>query len=223
MPSRKTLKKNWHAGKIIEYDGPWCAPIILVKKKDGSMRKCVAYNGLNDHTERESWPLPNIEALLERLAGHHWYSACDGFSGYYSVKMREEDIGKTMFRTPFGTFAYTVMPFGLKNAPHTYSHLTAKAFRKLLGETVEAYIDDNATYSDTFDEHMVDLRKTLEATKEAGIHLKAAKCHFCYPEIEFVGHLVGKKGIQTMPDKVKCVQDWPTPSELEQTSKAFSA
>src|SRR3954469_4192835 len=210
---RENIKEELETGKIIEYDGPWCAPIVLAKKKDGGYRKCVAYNGLNDRTERESWPLPNIEELLERLAGHKWYSACDGFMGYYSVKMREEDIAKTMFKTPFGTFAYTVMPFGLKNAPHTYSRVTAKTFAEQIGKTVEAYIDDTATYSDTFEAHLVDLRGTFEAAKRTGIKLKASKCHFFYPEIEFVGHLVGFKGIRMMPEKVERVQKWPVPKD----------
>ena len=208
---RKNIEEEMNTGKIIEFDGPWCAPIVLVKKKDGGFRKCVAYNGLNDRTERESWPLPNIEELLERLAGHKWYSACDGFSGYYTVKMRDEDVAKTMFKTPFGTFAYKVMLFGLKNAPHTYSRVTAKTFGELIGETVEAYIDDTATYSNDFDEHLVHLRKTFDAAMKAGIKLKASKCHFCYPEIEFVGHLVSEEGIRMMPEKVERVQAWPVP------------
>ena len=208
---RKNIEEEMVTGKIIEYDGPWCAPIVLVKKKDGGFRKCVAYNGLNDRTERESWPLPNIEELLERMAGHSWYSACDGFAGYYSVKIRDADVAKTMFKTPFGTFAYKVMPFGLKNAPHTYSRVTAKAFGEMIGKTLEAYIDDTATYSDSFDEHLVHLKGTFEAAMKGGIKLKASKCHFCYPEIEFVGHLVGTRGIRMMPEKVERVQAWPVP------------
>lgn len=210
---RENIKEELETGKIIEFDGPWCAPIVIAKKKDGSFRKCVAYNGLNDRTERESWPLPNIEELLEKLAGHKWYSACDGYMGYYSVKIRDEDVAKTMFKTPFGTFAYTVMPFGLKNAPHTYSRVTAKTFAELLGKTVEAYIDDTATYSNTFEEHLVHMRATFDAAKKTGIRLKASKCHFFYPEIEFVGHLVGMTGIRMMPEKIERVQQWPVPTD----------
>src|SRR5579871_3932164 len=99
-------------------------------------RKCVNYRRLNADTERESWPLPNIEELLERLAGHKWYSTCDGFSGYYVIQIRPEDIPKTTFRTPFGTYAYVVMPFGLKNAPHTYSRFTYKTFAEHIGRTL---------------------------------------------------------------------------------------
>src|SRR6184192_2062110 len=209
---QKSIKEEIEAGKIIEFDGPWCAPVVLAKKKDGSYRKCVAYNGLNERTERESWPLPNVEELLERMAGHKWYSTCDGYSGYYAVRIKPEDIAKTMFRTPYGTYAYTVMPFGLKNAPHTYSRLTSKAFAGLIGRTVEAYIDDNATYSNTFEEHLVDLRRTLEAALKAGIKLKAKKCHFFYNEVEFVGHIVGEFGLKMMPEKIEKVLTWPTPT-----------
>ena len=133
--------------------------------------------------------------------------------GYYSVKIREEDIAKTTFKMPFGTYAYTIMPFGLKNAPHTYLRVTAKTFKELIGKTVEAYIDDTATYSDSFDERLTHLCGTLKAAKKTGIKLKASKCHFFYPEIEFVGHLVGLKGIQMMPEKVKHMQEWPVPED----------
>ena len=125
--------------------------------------------------------------------------------------MKEKDVPKTMFRTPFGTYAYLVMPFGLKNAPHTYSRLTYKAFAHLIGKVLEAYIDDNATYSNTFDSHLEHLRSTFEAARKAGIRFKASKCHFFYRQIEFVGHLVGASGIEMMPDKVKKVVEWPIP------------
>ena len=116
-----------------------------------------------------------------------------------------------MFKMPFGTFAYKVMLFGLKNAPHTYSQVMAKTFGELIRKMVEAYIDDTATYSQDFGEHLVHLCKTFEAAMKAGIKLKASKCHFCYPEIEFVGHLVNAKGICMMPEKVERVQAWPVP------------
>ena len=212
---RQNIEEEVAAGKIIEYDGPWCAPIVIATKKDGSFCKCVAYNGLNDRTERDSWPLPNIEELLERMAGHKWYTACDGFMGYYAVKIRESDISKTMFKTPFGTYAYTVMPFGLKNAPHTYSKVTYRAYKDLIGKTLEAYIDDTATYSDSFEDHLADLRKTFEHTRKAGLKLKAAKCYFFYPEVEFVGHLVGEYGIKMMPGKVEKVQNWLVPKDVK--------
>ena len=116
------IQKELDANKIIEMDGPWCAPVTIVKKKSREFQKCIAYNGLNDRTERESWPLPNIEELLERMAGNKWYTACDGFSGYYAVRIQQEDIPKTVFRTPFGTYASLVMPFGLKKcASHIFA------------------------------------------------------------------------------------------------------
>jgi hypothetical protein len=91
------------------------------------------------------------------MAGHVWYSACDRFTGYYAVKMCEEDIEKMMFKTPFGTYAYTIMLFGLKNTPHTYSHVTYKVYEDLIGKMLETYIDDTATYSNDFETHLADL------------------------------------------------------------------
>ena len=147
------------------------------------------------------------------MAGFSWYSVCDGFTGYYAVRIRPEDIPKTMFKTPFGTYAYTVMPFGLKNAPHTYSRVTYKAYEKLIGKTLETYIDDTATYSNTFEQHLIDLRRTFECTEAASLKLKAKKCAFMYPEVEFVGHLVGAYGIRVMPGKVDKIRGWPIPRD----------
>jgi hypothetical protein len=210
---KEDLEREVKAGIIEEYDGPWCAPITLAKKKDGSFRKCVDYRKLNDMTERESWPLPNIEELLERMAGNEWYSTCDGFSGYFAISLREEDRPKTTFRTPFGTYAYLVMPFGLKNAPHTYSRFAYKTFEKLIGKFIEAYMDDNCTYSTNFEDHCQHVRRMMEAARRSGLKFKVSKCHFFYPEIEFTGHIVGKGGLKVMPDKIEKIRDWPTPKD----------
>ena len=129
------------------------------------------------------------------------------------MKIREEDITKTTFKTLFRIYAYTIMLFRLKNTPHTYSRVTAKTFKELIGKTIEAYINDTATYSDSFDKHLTYLRRTLEAAKKTGIKLKASKCHFFYPEIKFIGYLIGWKGIRMMPEKVKHVQEWPVPED----------
>ena len=210
------ILKELNAGKIVEMDGPWCTLITIVKKKGGEFRKYVAYNGLNDRTERDSWPLPNIEELLECMAGHNQYTACDGFSGYYAVQIREEDIPKTVFQMPVGTYGSLVMPFGLKNAPHTYSRLMYKAYAHLIGKILEAYIDDCAAYSDTFEDHLEHVQQMFEAAYKAGIRFKVKKCHFFYPEIKFVGHVVGAFRIKMMPEKVKKVLLWPVPSNKTQ-------
>lgn len=105
------------AGIIRENNGPWSAPVTLTVKKRGKYRFCVVYMGLNFVTERESWPLPNIEEVLDNLAGHQFYTTSDGFSGFNTIPIRKEDQHLTTFRVPFGTYCCIVIPFGWKNAP----------------------------------------------------------------------------------------------------------
>ena len=125
---REEVERQLRAGIIRENDGPWCAPIIFGLKKNGSYRFCVACVELNAVTERESWPLPKLEGVLERMGGHEYYTTFDGFSGSNTVPICAEDQDYTTFRTPYGTYYCTVMPLGLKNAPHTYCRYVQKVF-----------------------------------------------------------------------------------------------
>ena len=147
----KEVQKQLAAGIIREEDGPWCAPVTLGMKKNGNYRFCVAYIGLNAQTERESWPLPNIEEVLDSLGGFEYYTTLDGFSGFNTIPIEKDDQHLTTFRTPWGTFCYTVMPFGLKNAPHTYCRYMHKVFAHLLTKSVKTYLDDIAVASHTFE------------------------------------------------------------------------
>ena len=153
----KEVQKQLVARIIWEENGPWCAPVTLGMKKNGNYRFCVAYIGLNAQTERESWPLPNIEDILDSLGGFEYYTTLDGFSGFNTIPIEENDQHLTTFCTPWGTFCYTVMPFGLKNAPHTYCRYMHKVFAHLLTKSVKTYLDGIAVASHTFEQHMSDV------------------------------------------------------------------
>lgn len=206
---RAEVEKQLAAGVIRENDGPWCAPVTLGVKKGGAYRFCVAYIGLNAVTERESWPLPNLEEVLERLGGHSYYSTLDGFSGFNTVPISEEDQHMTQFRTPAGTYCYTVMPFGLRNAPHTYCRYVQKVFARGIGKSVETYLDDAAVYSEDFSGHLNALRSALQAAAEGSMRVNPRKCHFGYRGVEFLGHWVDGKGCSVMHDKVCRLNSWP--------------
>src|SRR5690349_9119402 len=105
------------------------------------------------------------------------------------------------------------MPFSLKNAPHTFSKVTYRTYSHLIRKTVKVYIDDTVTYSDTFKHHLINLWKTFKVTHASGLKLKAKKCFFFYPEVEFIGHLIGKFGIKTMPSKIDRIKNWPIPKD----------
>ena len=207
------LQKQLEAGIIRENDGPWCAPVTLAMKKNGKYRFCVAYIGLNSVTERESWPLPNIEEILDNLAGYDYYSTLDGFSGFNTIPIREEDRHLTTFRTPFGTYCYNMMPFGLKNAPHTYCRYVYTVFRSLLGRCVQTYMDDVAVYSRTLDDHFRDLKDTFELSSAGNMKINPTKAHFACQSVEFLGHVISKQGIAVMPSRIKCIQNCKRPED----------
>ena len=148
----------------------------------------MAYIGLNAQTERESWPLPNIEEVLDSLGGFEYYTTLDGFSGFNTIPIEKDDQHLTTFRTPWGTFCYTVMPFGLKNAPHTYCRYMHKVFAHLLTKSVKTYLDDIAVASHTFEQHMSDVDQALDAAEAGDMRVNPQKdVTFSRRELNFWG------------------------------------
>ena len=183
-------------GIIRQSNCPWASRVILVQKKDGAKRFVVDFRALNDCTKKDFYPLPDIRDILDQLGNSRFYSTLDGASAYWSIPIRENDIEKTAFITPRGQFEFLVMPFGLCNAPSTYQRLIDQALKAVPCSL--PYIDDTLTYSPTFNDHLNDLRQTLECYRKANLQLRRGKCHFGYREIEFLGHLLSGDGIQPL-------------------------
>ena len=175
----------------------------------------MAYIGLNPQTERESWPLPNIEEVLDGLGGFYYYTTLDGFSGFNTIPIERDDQHLTTFRTSWGTFCYTVMPFGLKNAPHTYCRYMHKVFAHLLAKSVKTYMDDIAMASHTFEQHMKDVDQTLSAAEVGDMRVNPQKGHCFQKGVEFLGHWVCKEGITVMPNKVERILNLEKPSDVK--------
>ena len=146
---------------------PWGAPVLFVKKKDGSMRLCVDYRALNEVTIKNKYPLPRIDDLFDQLKGAKYFSKIDLRSGYFQLKIRESDIPKTAFVTRYGQFEFTVMSFGLTNAPAYFMNLMNKVFMDELDKFVVVFIDDILIYSKSIQEHEQHLRVVLEKTESA--------------------------------------------------------
>jgi len=148
------IEKMLEKGIISPSKSPWSAPVVLVKKKDGTIRFCVDYRKLNEITERDSYPIPNINETLDYLSNNLYFSALDMTSGYWQIPVKEEDKQKTAFITKYGLFEFNVMPFGLKNAPATFQRTMDTVLSGLTWISCLVYIDDVIIYSKTYEKHL---------------------------------------------------------------------
>jgi hypothetical protein len=208
---KKQLAELEAAGFIQPSKSPFGAPILFVKKKDGTMRMCVDYRALNRITIKNSYPLPRVDELFDRLQGARFFSKIDLRSGYHQIRIAPEDVPKTAFRTRYGHYEFLVLPFGLTNAPATFMHLMHQTMRPLLDECALVFLDDILIYSKTLEDHQQHVRRVLDALREQKLYAKESKCEFFKYEVEFLGHRVGREGVRMMQDKVEAIREWPTP------------
>ncbi|KAK9049844.1 hypothetical protein SSX86_031187 [Deinandra increscens subsp. villosa] len=190
---------------------PWGAPVLFVKKKDGSMRMCIDYRELNKLTVKNRYPLPRIDDLFDQLQGAKWFSKIDLRSGYHQLKVKEEDIPKTAFRTRYGHYEFYVMSFGLTNAPAAFMDLMNRVCKPMLDKSVIVFIDDILIYSRSEAEHAKHLREILERLRVEKLYAKFSKCAFWLREVQFLGHVIGSEGIKVDPAKVEAVTLWEAP------------
>ncbi|WVZ71282.1 hypothetical protein U9M48_019884 [Paspalum notatum var. saurae] len=189
-------------GFIRPSSSPWAFPVLFVDKKDGSRRMCVDYRALNDVTIKNKYPLPRIDDLFDQLQGACVFSKIDLRSGYHQMKICPSDIPKTAFITRFGLYEYTVMSFGLTNAPAYFMNLMKKVFMEYLDKFVVVFIDDILIYSKTEEEHEEHLRLVLQKLREHKLYAKLSKCEFWLDQVPFLGHIVSKGGIMVDPSKI---------------------
>jgi hypothetical protein len=195
---------------------PWGAPVLFVKKKDGSMRLCINYRGLNKVTIKNRYPLPRIDDLFDQLQGSQVFSKIDLRSGYHQLKIQEKDVQKTAFRTRYGHYEFLVMPFGLTNAPAAFMDMMNQIFREHVDRCVVVFIDDILIYSKSQEEHVEHLRIVLSILRKHQLFAKFKKCEFWLDNVAFLGHVVTKEGIAVDPGKVEAVVNWVRPSNAHE-------
>ena len=189
---------------------PYSAPLLFVKKSDGSLRLVLDYRLLNAKTVRNRFPLPRIDMLLDRLTHSRWFSKIDLRTGFYQLGMSEECIHKTAFSTPYGHFEFLVMPMGLTNAPATFQSLVTSIFGPL-SEFCLVYLDDLLIFSNTYDEHLSHLSQVLNQLRDSHLYAKAEKCEFMKQEIKFLGYIVGFGKRKMDPAKVDAIRNFDSP------------
>jgi len=179
--------------------------VLLVKKKDGGIRLCVDYRQLNKVTIKNRYPLPRIDDLMDQLIFTEVFSNIDLRSGYHHLRVKAEYVSKIAFRTRYGHYEYSVMPFGVTNAPGVFIEYMNRIFHPYLDQFVVVFIDDILVYSKSEEEHSEHLRIVLQVLKEKRLFAKLSKCEFWLREVTFLGHVISKGGIAVDPSKVNAV------------------
>ncbi|KAJ9519051.1 hypothetical protein QJQ45_003519 [Haematococcus lacustris] len=211
---KRQLDELLAKGYIRPSTSPFGSAVLFVRKKDGSLRLCVDYRALNQLTIKNRYPLPRIDDLLDQLAGARVFSKIDLKSGYHQIRVAEADIHKTAFRTRYGHYEYTVMPFGLCNAPATFQRLMNDIFRPHLDQFVLVYLDDILIYSRSEAEHLEHLRTVLGLLRQHQLYANLSKCAFFLPSMDFLGHIISTAGIHPDPAKIRAMVEWPVPRNL---------
>ena len=198
---------------------PWASPIVLVKKKNGSIRPCIDYRRLNSLVTPDAFPLPRIQDCLDAVSGSTLFSTFDLTSGYFQIPVKAEDIPKTAFACKFGHFEMTRMPFGLNNSASTFQRTMELALQGLQWETCIIYIDDIIVFAKTIEEHLKRVEQVFERLKQAGLKLKPEKCDMLQEEVTFLGHVVAAKGVRPNATNISKIMAWPAPKTPKQVKQ----
>nr|KYP49961.1 Retrovirus-related Pol polyprotein from transposon 297 family [Cajanus cajan] len=209
---KEEVQKQLDAGFLVVSRYPeWLANIVPVLKKNGKMRVCVDYRDLNRASPKDDFPLPHIDVLVDNTSTNTIFSFMDGYSGYNQIKMAIEDQEKTSFITPWGTFCYRVMPFGLRNAGATYQRAMVTLFHDMIHKEVEVYVDDMIAKSKDENDHLIHLRKLFNRLRKYKLKLNPTKCTFGVRSGKLLRFIVSEKWIEVDPDKARAIIEIPPP------------
>uniref|UniRef100_A0A2N9I887 Uncharacterized protein n=1 Tax=Fagus sylvatica TaxID=28930 RepID=A0A2N9I887_FAGSY len=216
----KEVERLLEANAIRSVQYPtWLSNTVVVKKKNGKWRVCVDFTDLNRACPKDPFPLPRIDQLVDSASGHERMSFLDAFQGYHQIPMAHSDQEKTAFITPKGVYCYRVMPFGLKNAGATYQRMVTGMFGRVIGNTVEAYIDDMLIKSKRKTSHVEDLREVLEILRATKLRLNATKCLFGVSSGKFLGHMISYNGVEANPDQISALLNLQPPKDAKQVQR----
>ena len=211
---RVQLQELQDKGFIGLSTSPWETLVLFAKKKDKTLRLCIDYRQLNRVTIKNRYPLPRIDDLFDQLRGARVYSKIDLRTSYHQLSVTETDIPKTAFRMRHGHFKFTVVPFGLTNAPAAFIDLMHRVFQSYLDQFVVVFVDEILIYSQSEWEHEYHLRIVLQLLRDHQVYTKFSKCDFWLNEVRFLGHVVSTSGVSVDPEKVEAVMSWERPKSV---------
>ncbi|XP_065934236.1 uncharacterized protein [Magallana gigas] len=212
------VQKMLQLNVIEPSSSPYSAPVVIARKKDGTNRFCIDYRRLNCATVFDAEPMPSPESIFSKMTGKKFVSKIDLSKGYWQVPMADESKPLTAFSTPSGLYQFRTMPFGLVNAPATFSRMMRKLLQGMNG--VENFIDDVIVFTDTFEEHLHILKTVFERLRDAGLAARPTKCFIGFDKIDCLGHMVGNKCLEPEQDKIDAVRNAPIPQTKKQV-RAF--
>jgi len=216
---RQVIKENvdhlLKHGKIRPSRSPYSAPVVLDKKKSGGWRMAIDYTALNEHTKTNASPMEDCNSILRQVPTGYWYTVIDCNSGFWQIPLDADSIEKSAFSTEDGHYEFLVMPFGLKNAPKTFQNLMNHIFKEYRSEFLAILMDDILVFSKTLEQHLQDVRKVLQKLKTANMTINKKKSKFAQRRVEYLGHTLTETGIKKQPEKVKAIQEYPTPRNIK--------
>ena len=212
---KQYLQEMVETGAIRRSFSPWASAVVLVRKKDGSLRLCTDLCKLNNYTVKDWYALPRIEDTLDCLHGAVWFSTLDLKSGYWKVELEEETKPFTAFTMgPLEFWECERIPFRFTNAPAIFQRLMESCLGELHLTWCITYLDDIIVLGQTPEDHLVRLNAVCNKLKAAGLKLKPSKCELFRKQINYLGHVVGHKGVSTDPKKIEAVTEWPRPTTV---------
>ena len=201
---------------------PYNSNALPAGKKDGSVRFCIDFRSLNKVTVADTYPLPNVNDILDQLHGCTYFTQLDLAAGYWGIPLKEEDKLKTAFSLDKGKFEFERMPFGLVNAQATFQRVMDMVVTTVQSrghEGLNAYVDNIIIFTKTFEEHIATIKETLRVLEQYNLSLRSDKCEFGFEELEFLGYIVGSKGISASPANVEKIKTFPAPKNRKEVQR----